>query len=333
MKKGLKIVSVICAALVFCAVALGLTGVFGLVGYHYANAENYTAGPTEITAPVKNLDVDWTSGEVKIAYHSGAAVVLQETANKDLDPDTQLRWWLDGDTLRIRYEKEGFRLHWNLQKTLTVILPEGAALGNVSLAVTSGKLTVPALMADTLALSATSGRMDIDACARRITAGATSGDIVLRISGSAEEITAGATSGSIRLEAPAGCATVHVSTTSGSIHAAVKETADFSAASTSGGIEAVLGQAKAVKIGSTSGRIDVKAAAFDNLKIGATSGAVTVALPAELGFTARLSRTSGGLDYDLPLVKQGDVYLCGDGSASVEIGTTSGSIRLTALTE
>ena len=313
MKKGLKIVSVICAALVFCAVAAGLTGVFGLAGYHYANAEKYTAGPTEIAGPVKNLDVDWTSGEVKIAYHSGNTVSVQETANKDLDPDTRLRWWLDGDTLRIRYEKEGFRLHWNLQKTLTVTLPEGAALENVSLAVTSGKLTVPALTADTLALSATSGRMDIDAAARRITAGATSG--------------------SIRLEAPAGCGAVHVSTTSGSIRAAVKETEDFTAASTSGGIEAVLGRAKAVKIGSTSGRIDVKAAAFDSLKIGATSGAVTVALPAELGFTARLNRTSGGLDYDLPLVKQGDVYVCGDGSASVEIGTTSGSIRLTALTE
>lgn len=333
MKKGLKIVSVICAALVFCAVALGLTGVFGLAGYHYANAENYTAGPTEIAGPVKNLDVDWTSGEVKIAYHGGNTVVLQETANKTLDPDTQLRWWLDGDTLRVRYEKEGFRLHWNLQKTLTVTLPEGAVLGNASLAVTSGKLTVPALVTDTLTLGATSGCMDIDACARRITAGGTSGDIVLRISGSAEEITAASTSGSISLEAPAGCATVHVSTTSGSIRAAVKETADFSAASTSGGIEAVLGQAKAVKIGSTSGRIDVKAAAFDSLKIGATSGAVTVALPTEPGFTARLNRTSGGLDYDLPLAKQGDAYVCGDGSASVEIGTTSGSIRLTALTE
>lgn len=301
--------------------------------YCYDHAERYTAGDAAVSEPVRSLEIDWIDGSVTVLYGEGEEVILAETSENQLEQRDLLRWWLDGDTLRIRYEKEGFRLHWNLQKTLTVTLPEGAALENVSLAVTSGKLIVPALTADTLALSATSGRMDVEAAASRITAGATSGDIALRISGNADEITAGATSGSIRLEAPAGCGAVHVSTTSGSIRAAVKETEDFTAASTSGGIEAVLGRAKAVKIGSTSGRIDVKAAAFDSLKIGATSGAVTVALPAELGFTARLNRTSGGLDYDLPLVKQGDIYVCGDGSASVEIGTTSGSICLTALTE
>ena len=51
------------------------------------------------------------------------------------------------------------------------------------------------------------------------------------------------------------------------------------------------------------------------------------------GMAEFLNRTSGGLDYDLPLVKQGDVYVCGDGSASVEIGTTSGNIRINALAD
>lgn len=333
MKKALKILSVVCALVLVGAVALGLTGIVGVTGYHYANAEMYTAGPTEIAGPVKNLDVDWTSGEVKIAYHSGSTVLIEETANKALDADTQLRWWLDGDTLRIRYEKEGLRFHWNLEKYLTVTLPEGTVLGDVNLSATSGSLLVPAMVADTLNLGVTSGQISADACARKIDAGATSGDVVLRVSGKADSITAGSTSGKIDLEAPDGSNTVKLSATSGSISATVKETDSFKAGTTSGDIQAVLGQADQVEIGATSGTVDVKAAAFDTMKIGVTSGSVTVALPADIGFTARLNRTSGDLSYDLPLAKQGDAFICGDGRATLDIGTTSGDIRLVELAQ
>ena len=40
-------------------------------------------------------------------------------------------------------------------------------------------------------------------------------------------------------------------------------------------------------------------------------------------------RTTGGdVAYDLPLTKQGKDYICGDGSAALELKTTSGDITL-----
>ena len=52
------------------------------------------------------------------------------------------------------------------------------------------------------------------------------------------------------------------------------------------------------------------------------------ALPETPGFTASLGTTSGSLEYTLPLSRSGDQYVCGDGSAQVEIHTTSGNIRV-----
>lgn len=37
---------------------------------------------------------------------------------------------------------------------------------------------------------------------------------------------------------------------------------------------------------------------------------------------------SGSIDYDLALSREGDRYVCGDGSGTVELGSTSGDIRL-----
>ena len=87
-------------------------------------------------------------------------------------------------------------------------------------------------------------------------------------------------------------------------------------------------EAGSVKAGSTSGRVDVELQKFSELNIGATSGDVTVYLPTEPGFSAKVSTTSGKLSYDLALTKNGDRYVCGDGSAKVEIGTTSGDVRI-----
>ena len=86
-------------------------------------------------------------------------------------------------------------------------------------------------------------------------------------------------------------------------------------------------------IGSTSGTVGVKIARIDTLKIGTTSGSVKAWQPAEPGFTAKLNTVSGHVEYDLPLAKQGDAYVCGDGSGRVSIGTTSGNITVAELAE
>ena len=89
--------------------------------------------------------------------------------------------------------------------------------------------------------------------------------------------------------------------------------------------------AEEIALGSTSGGISVKVNAFEQMKINVTSGSVDAELSADPGFTAKVSQTSGDFDSALALTKNGDVWSCGDGSGKLEIGTTSGDVRLTEL--
>ena len=151
-------------ALIVVLILLGLSAwlMFGrtAAGMSYPNADQYTVGNTTVTKPVNNLYVDWTSGRVNIEYHDGTGVIVSETANRDLSEDDKLRWWLDGDTLRIRFAKPGFRISVNLDKHLTVSLPKGTVLKSADIGTTSGDVFTPALAADDIRLGSISGSID-----------------------------------------------------------------------------------------------------------------------------------------------------------------------------
>ncbi len=317
---------VILAALAVCA-WLMFGGSFS-GGLTYANADKYTAGDTKISASVENLDVDWTEGRVNIEYHSGSGVSVSETADKALSEDNKLRWWLDGSTLRIRYAKPGFRMSGSLNKVLTVSLPEGSVLKTADIGSTSGDLNIPALAADEIRLASTSGDITAVTDTKKLTVSATSGDVHVRQDAEIDTVTVSSTSGSAACEL-AGAKNVSMDSSSGGLSLAVTgsvETVKLS--STSGNIYPDLASAGKAEISSTSGSVNGRVAAFTDLKIGSTSGSVTVKLPAEPGFTCKAGTTSGSFSSNLPLTKNGDKYVCGDGSAKCEIGTTSGDIRV-----
>ncbi len=343
----LKILTILCAAVLTVAAGLGVIRIFGAAGGSYAHAEQYTAGDAEITGPVRHLDIHWVNGRVNIAYHAGSTVMLSETADKSLSEAQRMRWWLDGDTLRVQFSKPGLRFSRNPEKELTVTLPEGLDLGDVSIGATSGDISIPALRSETLTIGVTSGDIEAGSQAVRITCTSTSGDIDLTASENAKDIAVTATSGCITLQVPDSAAgitvsstsgnirleagevqTVNLTSTSGSISAAVSRAQDVRIHSTSGNILPDVGSVEKTAIESTSGTVTLKLGAFGTLSIHTTSGDVTAALKAEPGFTGRLHATSGKITHDLPLAAQGDAYVCGDGSGTVDISTTSGNIRI-----
>ncbi len=332
-KNGLfKAFSILCAAALIAAAGLSLGRAFGLGGFTPALAESYAAGDAEITRPVKSIEIDWTSGKVTILYHAQNTVLISEKSGSPLTENERMQWRLEGDTLRIRYEKPGFRLFSYHQKELTVTLPEDVILENARVSVTSGTIEIPFLNAENLTLNATSGEIIAAAHARNIKGGCTSGSVDLRIAGAAEAVDLSATSGGISLEGE-NIGQTRLGATSGSVYAAVKNTEQFKAASTSGLIQAILGQVKQAEIGSTSGDLDVKIVQFDALKIHCTSGDVKLTLPEDRGFTARFDTTGGDVEYRLPLEKRGKTYVLGDGSADLKISTTSGDIALLPWTD
>ena len=323
-KKMLKSLAAVCAVLLLSAAIVNQFSV--------ARAEQYNIGDAEITAPVRNLEINWTSGAVNIAYHSGSSILISEKTTGVTGDDMRMHWRLDGDTLQIEFDKPGFHLFsiFNGKKELTVTLPQELILQNASIHLTSGELTVPSLRADTLQLKSTSGDMRCTVSARILKGDLTSGNLELKVMNKPEEISLHSTSGDILFEAEGAENKILIDTTSGGIRAAVKETEAFTATSTSGAIHAVLGSVKKTEIGSTSGNIQVEISAMEALKIHATSGNVTACLPSVPGFTATIETTSGRIEHQLPMAKQGKDYVVGDGSAAVNIHTTSGSVTVAA---
>ena len=304
----LKLATVICVvALLACALGILFKTVH--FGIRYANAEQYTAGGAELTGAVKNLDIHWTSGAVNVAYHDGDTVLISETAKKAISGDAELRWWLDGDTLRVQYAKSGYFSFHSPDKVLTVTLPEGLALGNVDIDLTSGDVSVPDLRADAVAI------------------GVTSGDVALKQSGESESVVLSGTSGHIDADVEK-AGKLSVSVTSGAIRTTFTEADEVDLSITSGDITMTGGSARKARIDTTSGKIGVRLAAFDALKIDATSGDITAALPSTPGYRAEIDTTSGRFDYAVALSRDGDAYTCGDGSGRVEIHSTSGDVRL-----
>ena len=322
-----RIAMIACAVILLIAVYMSVRGIFGSSPFGYPNAEKYTAGEADITGAVRNLEIDWLNGKVTLAYHSGSSVELREASAKPISADMQLRWWLDGDTLRVQYAKSGFRLTWDQEKELTVTLPEGSAFDHVTVRATSGELNLPEVKADTLNLQVTSGDIRAAAEAKKITAGSTSGSISLKAAGETEAISAGATSGSIQVEA-ANVDDIRATATSGNILISAAHAKACDAGATSGALTVDLGEADQVKVSSTSGTVSVKLGKFASLKAATTSGAITAELPEQPGFTAQISTISGDIEYDLALSRDGDSYVCGDGTAKADFGSTSGNIRL-----
>ncbi len=323
----MKIAMTVCAVIVVIAVIVNVGGLFGGSPFGYSNAEKYIAGESEISGTVRNLEIEWINGKVNLAYHSGQTIELRETSNKTIAEDMKLRWWLDGDTLRVQYAKSGFRLGWNQEKELIVTLPEGIAFDTVKISATSGDLNLPGLKADTLELDVTSGDVQAEAKARKVSANATSGNMTLRIAGETEEIDAGTTSGAIWVEADR-AENIKATSTSGSVTVAADYTGKFEAGATSGAVSVSLDEADRVEIGTTSGNVTVHLAKFSELEISSTSGSITAGLPEQPGFTAEITTVSGRIDSDLSLPRSGDRYVCGDSSAKVDIGSTSGNIQL-----
>ncbi|MBR6219266.1 MAG: DUF4097 family beta strand repeat protein [Clostridia bacterium] len=327
----MKLGAAVCViALCVCCVSIGGHAFLG--GFRYADAGKYTAGAAVIDGDVKKLDIHWTDGAVEFVERAGDGIELTETAQKPISGNAQLRWWLDGDTLRVQYAKNGFFSLTSLNKTLTVALPEGMALEDVRVDATSADVKAPGLTADAVAVGLTSGDLELELTgpADSVALSGTSGDLHATLQ-SAKTVSAGTTSGAIDLALAGASDGVALSSTSGDIRAELGDVKALTAGSTSGAIRVTAGAAGQAALDSTSGDITAQFAAFDELKISATSGGVTAILPEEPGFTAHVDTTSGDFDSVIPLKRDGDTYACGDERAQLKIDTTSGDVRLEAL--
>lgn len=267
-----------------------------LSGYTYDNASQYTAGSCTLKDDVRRIVVDWIAGEVTIRYHDENYISVTENASHTLGKDTVLRYWLDGDTLRIRYARSGWFSAVKLtMKNLVMYLPRDIILEDLTVETVSADVIVQEIFSDTFNLETVSGnieaervRFDTDFDAESV-----SGNISVYADESGSLLQAASTSGHIDITAAAALDSVSLATTSGNIYAALKEVAR------EGDLETL------------SGRIELR-------------------LPQSAQFTARISTLSGSLNSDFSYTKTDDVYICGSGRAKLDIETLSGSVSISA---
>lgn len=260
-------IMMICGAALIAAVSVAVGSIFRVMGDTYENAKEYSQSDADIADTVKNLDIHWTAGKVRIAYHSDQTVLLRETSKKSVSPDMEMRWWLDGDTLRVQYAKSGFRFAFlQPKKELTVTLPENISLKNVGISVTSADMEIPSLKAEDLKLSAVSGDISADADVKTAGMTVTSGDIQFS-SRECEDTQISCTSGNIRVDLAA-LKSLQVDATSGDVTASLPDSPGFTADlnTTSGDINTSLAMTRQGSVyvcGDGSGKVEIHTVSGD----------------------------------------------------------------------
>ena len=171
------------ACLLLIALCLVFTGC-SRTSLVYDDSDKYAAGDATISEPVRNLDLVWISGGVKIAYHPENTILLSESANRSLSEENSMRWYLDGDTLRIRYAASGKLNFFNfrdLNKQLTLTLPEDFRGQRIQFDLTSANLTAPFLAAQEMEIALVSGDVSLTSEANHLKLETVSGHVALTL--------------------------------------------------------------------------------------------------------------------------------------------------------
>ena len=293
----------------------------------YSNGEMFTPGNIEISEPVRNLDVGWISGNIHIAYHNDPTVVVSETSVKEIDEKNRMRWWLDGETLRVQYAESGIRIPSKLEKELTITLPEGASLDTALFETISGSVEIPFLRVGSFTAKLKSGDLHASAAAKQITVDSISGDVHLQLAEKSDNVSIKSASGDVRIEGE-DTETILISSASGDIYTTMKNIADFDAKAASGDIQAILEHTDRTNIKAASGNVDVKIAEFETLKVKVASGNVHLFLPEECRFTTSLKTVLGSVTNEMP---QSDGSGGNDNMGQVNIETVLGTIAISPL--
>lgn len=165
------------------------------------------------------------------------------------------------------------------------------------------------MAAETLSVSTASGNMDINCAANTISLNSASGNIQLDQKDKAGEVS--------------------IDTASGKINANLSRVDTASFESASGKIQVTAVSVNSISAKSTSGAVSCELEATPSeCKLHAVSGEVTLNLPDDSDFTANISTTSGDFKSDFALKKDGSTYICGSGSAHIDIETTSGDVEI-----
>lgn len=234
MTKHRIIKSSVLFAIVAC-LAVGFTGcktkchIVGISDYYYENSENYTAGEAELSETVENIDINWVVGSVTVLPHTENTVCLSEESELELAEDIKLRYWLDDTTLRIKFcacRKMDFS---DLEKDLTVLVPDTLILNNLKVSTLSADVNLSdCAVTQSVKVNTVSGTLNADFSQplNEFRGDSTSGSFTV-IAPSVSRFQVGTVSGVVSLSAEKEPDWLNFDSTSGNINLVLPESSSF----------------------------------------------------------------------------------------------------------
>lgn len=261
---------------------------------------------------VRDIEVIWGSGDAAIVPGSGNVFVVREEARPNLGGKMPQQAWIRAENgcLKARWNENGSTSTESTpasgpndggeNRRITIEVPAAAQdkLGSIVLNGTSGSYQLGRLTSDAVEVDFTSGELKcVGVATSRISLSFTSGSVAT------QELSA--------------------------------ETLDVSLTSGDAALAGIVRDAARIDL--TSGDVETSFTSLPaTLDVTFTTGNVVLNLPAQAGFTAQVSTTSGDVTSDFA---QGDagtagtdsatrVYRNGDGSAAIIVALTSGDLAL-----
>ena len=261
----------------------------GTFGEAVAEGENSYS----VSGDIKNLDIEWVSGNVKIVRGEGEDIIFAEYDPDGIDADDKLYYTIEGDTLKIDCCNSD---------TISIGINIDGGCGNKELVV-----SVPYAL-DDVSVDTTSADVDMDG---------------LEIRG---KLYASTTSGRV-FTANMGAGNVELDSTSGSLQFE-GSCREFFADSVSG-LVIFTGSCRDIEADTSSGQVRfVLDTIPEEISADTVSGDVSMYLPPDAAFELEYDTVSGDFDCAFPVKMHDGTYYAGTGGAEIDVDTTSGNLSI-----
>ena len=218
--KGLKTTAA-AVVLIICMIMLSGCVIHtggGLSTIKYDNADSYAIGSGRTSDSIRNLEIDWISGNVEISYGKEDEIILEETSKDEITDELTMRWLVEGGTLHIKFCKAGKINVNNCDKTLKVTLPKNIKLEEAEFETVSADITALELHVKDVNFETVSGSVEARLYgARSIDADSVSGDVDIIAPDGPKDADIETTSGSVRMNLKKSIDDCEIGTVSGKV--------------------------------------------------------------------------------------------------------------------
>ena len=256
----------------------------------YDNEELYEVGNGVTDVKVDRVEIDWIYGDIKVAYHSLDNIRITEKSDTDLSDDMVMRYRIVGTTLKIKYCASGSWSFNDIEKDLTLYLPNGLILDELNIDTKTDVVTLTELNTVDLTVKGGSASVMLDNCN---------------------------VSNEMTLE-----------TVSGNLHVTADKINKLKIETVSGRMNILAESIEDIEIETTSGKTVLDCAYIGTMSIDSVSGGVELKLPEDSAFTVRYSSVSGKLTSALDYTKEEKAYHINGGGRGYKISTNSGDVSI-----